>query len=37
MRLEDAAELLAFSGMLLKLVFEFPAIMRRKYLPKGKP
>jgi hypothetical protein len=34
---EDAEELLAFCEMLLKLVFEFPAIMKRKYPQPAKP
>jgi hypothetical protein len=37
MQEQDAAELLDFSGMLLKLVYEFPAIMQRKYPAKPTP
>lgn len=31
MKKEDAEELLAFSEMLLKVIYEFPAAMKRKY------
>jgi hypothetical protein len=33
MKKEDAEELLAFSEMLLKVIYEFPAAMKRKYGP----
>lgn len=32
----DAKELLEFVGMLLKIIYEFPAIVRKKTPPKGK-
>jgi hypothetical protein len=34
MKAEDASELLEFSEMLLKLVYEYPATMAKKYPPK---
>ncbi len=34
---DDALELLSFSEMLLRLVFEFPAIMRKKQEPPPDP
>jgi hypothetical protein len=37
MQKEDAVELLEFSGLLLKLLFEFPSPMKAKYAPKPGP
>jgi hypothetical protein len=34
MKAEDASELLEFCGMLLKLVYEYPAAIARRYPPK---
>ncbi len=33
---EDAEELIAFSEMLLKIIFEFPATVKKKYVPTAK-